>query len=135
MNSTRARLVLLLSLVIGSAEAQTICQIQGSGANSPYNGQTVTTQGLVTALFTGFGSIGGYFIEQADCDADPTTSNGVFVYDTSPSPASVGLLVQVTGQVVEFNGVTEITNASATVLGSGSVEPTDITLPLASFSE
>lgn len=135
LRSYRAHLALLLSLVIGSAEAQSICQIQGSGAASPYNGQTVTTQGIVTALFTGFGSIGGYFIEQADCDSDPSTSNGIFVYDTSPFPAAVGLLVQVTGQVVEFNGVTEITNASATVLGSGNVEPTDITLPLASYSE
>jgi predicted extracellular nuclease len=114
--------------------AQTICEIQGSGANSLYNGQQVTTQGTVTALFTGSGSIGGYFIEHADCDADPATSNGVFVYDTSPGSVSVGQRVQVSGQVVEFNGVTEITNATAVNIGSGSITPTDISLPLPSFS-
>lgn len=125
---------LALSASLHHTAAQSICEIQGSGANSPLAGQQVTTQGTVTALFTGSGSIGGYFIQDPTCDTDPATSNGVFVYDTSPGSVAVGQRVQVSGQVVEFNGVTEITNASAVNIGSGVVEPTDLDLPLTSFA-
>ncbi len=125
----------LLLLPIGILNAQSICEIQGSGASSPFTGQQVTTEGIVTAVFTGSGTLGGYFIEQPDCDANAATSNGVFVYNPSQTSLSVGQHVQVSGQVVEFNGVTEITNASAIVLGTGSVTATDITFPLASVSQ
>lgn len=126
----------LLLLVVGNtAFSQSICEIQGNGANSPYNGQSVTTEGIITAVFSGSGSVGGYFIEQPDCDADPATSNGVLVYAPNPGALSVGMRVQVSGTVTEFNGLTEITNATAIVLGSGTVTPTDIFLPLVSASQ
>lgn len=135
LSSLRFPSLVLLYLLVGRASAQTpICAVQGSGANSPYDGQTVTIQGLVTAVYTGSGSVGGYFLEQPDCDADANTSNGIFVYDTSPGGISIGQRVQVAGLVQEFNGVTEITPTSATVTGSGTVIPTEITLPLASYS-
>ena len=114
------------------AQAQSICAIQGSGAASPYEGQQVTTEGIVTAVFTGIGSINGYYIEHPGCDASANTSNGIFVYSTNPGGIAVGQRVSVSGGVVEFNGLTEITNASHAVLGSGTVTPTDITLPIAS---
>ncbi len=113
--------------------SQSICQIQGAGSNSPFLGQQVTTEGVVTAVFSGAGSVGGYFIEQSGCDADPATSNGVFVYDNFP--AAVGQRVSVTATVAEFNGVTELTNADHEVLGTGSVSPTNLELPIADLSQ
>ncbi len=123
---------MLLCAIAGEQQAQTICQIQGSGSTSPYVGQQVSTEGLVTALFTGSGSVNGYFLEQPDCDADPSTSNGVFVYDTTPIGVSVGQRLSLTATVTEFNGVTELTNPTIQVIGSGSVVPTDMSLPIAS---
>jgi predicted extracellular nuclease len=66
---------------------------------SPYVGQTVMTEGIVT----GVGSA-GYFIQapDGDADADPKTPEGVYVYTGTgkvPSGAVVGNLVQVTGKV------------------------------------
>ncbi|MCB0769824.1 MAG: ExeM/NucH family extracellular endonuclease [Flavobacteriales bacterium] len=125
---------LVLFAPLHHAAAQSICEIQGAGGNSPLAGQQITTQGVVTALYTGSGSIGGYFIEDPACDTDPATSNGIFVYDTSPGSVAIGQRVQVSGQVVEFNGVTEITNASAVNIGNGFVMPTEIQLPLNSVA-
>ena len=54
-------LYLLLLIVLGhTAFSQSICEIQGSGDNSPYNGQSVTTEGIITAIFSGAGSVGGF---------------------------------------------------------------------------
>ncbi len=120
-----------LALIPHLFVAQTICQIQGSGSVSAYAGQVVTTEGVVTALFTGTGSLNGYFLEQPNCDGDDATSNGVFVYDATPSGVAVGLRLSVTATVTEFNGVTELINPNVQVLGPGSVVPTDLSLPLA----
>lgn len=123
---------ILFLVAVGGLTAQSICQIQGSGAASDYDGQTVTTEGVVTALFTGTGSVNGYFIEQPACDASPATSNGIFVYDPTPGGIMIGQRVSVTGVVDEFNGTTEITNASYMLLGVGAVQPTAFTLPIGS---
>lgn len=131
----RLVLPLLLLFIQLSLSAQSICQIQGNGPASAYAGQGVTTQGVVTAVFTGPGSLNGYFIEQPDCDGDPTTSNGIFVYAPNPGGIGVGQRVSVSGTVIEFNGLTEITNATHSVVGSGTVTPTDITLPIASNAD
>lgn len=119
-------------LLVRTGFAQSICQIQGVGNSSPYAGQQVTTEGIVTALFTGPGSLNGYFLERPDCDADASSSNGIFVYDPSPGAVAVGQRLSVTAMVVEFNGVTELTDPSVQVLGSGDVIPTSMELPIAS---
>src|ERR1700759_3151098 len=77
-----------------------ICQIQGSGTTSPVVGQTVTTRGIVTGIKVG----SGFYIQDDSCDADPNTSNGVFVFTgaTIPAAAVVGNQVQVSGKVQEF---------------------------------
>ncbi len=85
-----------------------IFEIQGSGAASPYAGQKVLTQGnIVTAL-----SPSGFFIQTPDSRADFSvdTSNGIFVFTGSAPTVSVGDLVDVEGDVVEFFGFTEFTN-------------------------
>lgn len=117
--------------------AQTpICQIQGNGISSPFDGQTVTTTGVVTALYSGTGTLQGYFIEDPNCDANAATSNGLFVYDPNTTGISVGSRVQVTGVVQEFQSLTELYAVSnLQVIGSGSVTPTNLSLPLASLSD
>jgi predicted extracellular nuclease len=129
---------LLLALLSNAALfAQTpICTIQGSGTASALEGQVVTTTGTVTAVFLGSGALGGYFIEDPLCDANANTSNGLFVYQPAASGVAVGQRIQVTGEVDEFQGLTEIKNVTSVVqLGSGTVVPTNITLPFLSLAE
>ena len=126
------RFLLILALLPCLSHAQPICAIQGTGESSPYQGQQVTTEGIVTAVFQGGGTLGGYYIEQPGCDADMTTSNGIFVYAPNAGAIATGQRVSVTGTVVEFNGLTELTNATYSVLGNGVVPPTEINLPIVS---
>ncbi|MGB8509205.1 MAG: lamin tail domain-containing protein, partial [Pyrinomonadaceae bacterium] len=76
-----------------------ICQIQGSAATSPVAGTSASTRGIVTGIK--LGTSGGFYIEDDACDADPNTSNGVFVFTgaTVPAGAVVGNNVQATGTV------------------------------------
>lgn len=78
-----------------------IHEIQGSGSTSPFTGGLVATSGIVTGLKSN-----GFFIQTPDAlaDADPATSEGVFVFTSSPLPAGavVGNELRVNGLVVEF---------------------------------
>lgn len=127
---SRKLLLILATLLPLILIGQSICQIQGSGAASAYDGQLVTAEGIVTAVYTGTGSLNGYFIEQPDCDGNAATSDGIFVYDPTPGAIAVGQRVSVTGVVDEFNGVTEITTASSTLVGTEFFVPTQVELPL-----
>ena len=75
--------------------------IQGSGTTSPLNNAVITTRGIVTGVKSN-----GFFIQapESEYDADPNTSEGVFVFTSSAPPpsAAVGNLVLVTGTVSEF---------------------------------
>ena len=88
--------------------------IQGTGASSAMAGSTVTIEGVVTGDFQGATpSFGGFYVQEqdADADSDPNTSEGIFVFDQGSAGASavaVGDVVQVSGKVVEFNGLTEL---------------------------
>ncbi|MBC7931289.1 MAG: Ig-like domain-containing protein [Rubrivivax sp.] len=111
-----------------------IHDIQGSGATSPLAGQTVTTSGVVTLLRTSTnngGAASGFFLQapDANADADPNTSEGIFVFTSSVPTVAVGDEVTVTGTVVEFNGMTEISPVSSvTLIDTGNPLPTPITL-------
>ncbi len=104
--------------------------IQGSGNASPLAGSTVTTRGIVTGVRNN-----GFFLQTADAgvDADPLTSQGVFVFTSSAPPASaaIGNLVIVTGSVVEFFQLTEISSPSISLLSSGNQLPAAINLTAA----
>ncbi|MBZ2198231.1 ExeM/NucH family extracellular endonuclease [Occultella gossypii] len=95
-------------------DTHTIAQIQGTGDASPVAGQTVTTTGVVTAAYP-TGGFNGYYLQTAGSggDADPSTrtaSDAVFVFSgATVGSVQIGDHVQVTGTVVEFNGLTEIT--------------------------
>ena len=106
-----------------------IHDIQGPGAASPLAG-IVTTRGIVTGRRSN-----GYFIQEPDAsvDANPMTSEGIFVFTSSAPPASaaVGALVEVTGTITEFvpgadllqPPVTELTLPTTTQLSTGNPLP------------
>jgi uncharacterized protein len=107
-----------------------IHDIQGAAHISPKNGQNVSgVQGIVTAVSTN-----GYWMQDPNPDADPATSEGIFVFTSSPPAAAVGDSVSVSGRVQEFrpggasNGnltTTELSGSpTTTVLSSGNPLPT-----------
>jgi predicted extracellular nuclease len=117
-----------------------IHDIQGNGTTSPIVGQSVTTRGIVTAIKSA-GSSSGFFIQEPDAtvDADPNTSEGVFVFTGSSIPAAavVGNLVQVAGTVQEFvpssdpnqHPSTEIAGSpTVSVLSTGNTLPAPVTI-------
>lgn len=126
-----------VNVTVTASTITPIYQIQGSGPISPLATQTVTTRGVVTKVLAN-----GYFLQDPTGDNDATTSDGVLVYTSSTPTVTVGQYVQITAKVAEYNvgaasnadtaahTVTELTGATnLTVLGSGSITPTVITLP------
>lgn len=118
-----------------------IHDIQGPGNSSPIVGASVTTRGIVTGIKNN-----GFFLQEPDAtvDADPATSEGVFVF-TSSAPAGtilIGDQVQVTATVVEFvpaqdllqPPLTELSSPVVTELSAGNPLPTAVTLS-ASFPD
>ncbi|KAB8140515.1 ExeM/NucH family extracellular endonuclease [Chloroflexia bacterium SDU3-3] len=104
-----------------------IFTIQGTTDTSPLAGSTVTTQGIVTQINQGRS---GMFIQDATGDGNAATSDGIYIYGTISAEIAAGNLVQVSGAVSEFQGLTEITLSSVTVLDSSTSVPTPIVLDL-----
>lgn len=114
--------------------ATAIHVIQGNGAASPSSGATVTIEGVVVGDFQGASGLRGFFVqeEDGDVDADPETSEGVFVYDNAGAVnVNLGDVVRVTAQVTEYFELTELNNVTNVIVcGSGSVAPTSVSLPV-----
>ena len=117
-----------------------IPQIQGSGLTSPLNGAIVTTEGIVTAQKFN----NGFFLQAANDDGNPATSEGIFVFTSTapPATATVGNRIRVTGTVVEFTpstnlnqlSITEITTVtSIQVLSTGNALPAPVELTSTDF--
>jgi endonuclease I len=82
---------------IYDGELVSIYDIQGQQNESPYNGQVVTTSGIVTA------NLGmSYFIQNGT-----GLWNGLFIYESGRNP-SVGDSVVITGKIEEYYGLTEM---------------------------
>ena len=80
--------------------------IQGAGESSPLESSEVTTPAnVVTAV-----GPEGFFIQTPDGldDGDPNTSEGIYVFTATPPSVSPDELVDVTGTVVEFYGMTQL---------------------------
>ncbi|MEO0362691.1 MAG: lamin tail domain-containing protein, partial [Pseudomonadota bacterium] len=121
----------------GELLAALISDIQGSSAGvtkvglddrSPLEGQLVSITAVVTADFQ-TGGLGGFFVqeEDADQDADASTSEGIFIFEGSlvgDVNVNVGDLVTVTGIVGEAFGQTQISASSVEVIESGVDLPT-----------
>lgn len=126
----------VLTVPAFAADTVSIAAIQGTGAISPMVDQTVTTRGVVTAVYAE-GGLRGYYIQTAGTGAEQTTegaSDGIFIYSPNTvSLVSQGQLVEVTGRVSEYFEQTQITvtrPADLTVLAEPFSPVTPITAPL-----
>ena len=115
----------------------TVSDIQGTGTASPLEGQTVTVRGQVTGDFQEGDSddrrnLGGFYLQDGPPDASFDTSDGVFVFDGDIPPLDVGVgdVVEVTGEVTEHFGETQISASSVRIVGSGTLIPAPINLPV-----
>ena len=83
---------------IFTGELVSIYDIQGQEDNSPYDGEIVSTTGVVTG---NFGT--NYFIQNGT-----GLWNGLFIYESGRNP-SIGDSVIITGTIAEYFGKTELT--------------------------
>jgi uncharacterized protein len=112
-----------------TARAIPIGTVQGSGATTPLDGQSVTVRGVVVGDYEGPSpALRGFYVQDAG-DADPATSDGIFVFNGNNDSVSLGDDVVVKGTAAEFQGQTQIGSATVDVCGTGSVTPTAVTLP------
>lgn len=121
----------LFSILVFTVSGQvdvTIPAIQGSGNSSPYNGQNVKTNGVVTAVFVGSGTINGFFMQDKTGDGNPGTSDGIFVYSPNNTTIEKGDEISITASVSEYFNKTQLSNASnITVLSKGNtIQPQKI---------
>jgi predicted extracellular nuclease len=111
-----------------------IHDIQGAAHVSPLAGQLVANvRGIVTAKRTN-----GYYLQDPAPDADPATSEGIFVFTSSaPSSVNVGDSVRVDGRVSEIRPggssspnltTTEIVSPTTTPLSSGNALPAPVVI-------
>jgi uncharacterized protein len=113
-------------------EPETIAQIQGTSHISPFKGKLVNgVRGVVTAV-----GPTGYWVQSTTSDADPATSEGLFVL-TNKAAATVR-----TGDDVTFDGsiseyrpgggtnltTTELTGPKVTIISSGNTRPDPVVL-------
>jgi predicted extracellular nuclease len=115
----------------GGTGGTRIRDIQGRAHLSPKNSQSATAvPGIVTAVGTT-----GFWMQDASPDADPATSEGVFVSTGSAPGRSIGDSVTVSGTVSEYRSggassanltLTEITSPSVTLVATGQPLPAPI---------
>jgi predicted extracellular nuclease/endonuclease I len=91
------------------APVTTISAVQGTTDQSPLVDGQVTVRGNVTASFQADEQLRGFYVQDAAGDANPATSDGIFVQAGSPEVAP-GQAVQVTGTVAEQFGQTILGN-------------------------
>ncbi len=116
-----------------------IHEVQGDGFESPLLGSLVVIEGIVVGDFQDDvgenGDLNGFFVQEEDSDADanPLTSEGIFVFDGSSTPLDVanGDRVRVEGIVSEFFGKTQITpTINVVVQSNGNPLPAAASLAL-----
>ncbi|HEX5305764.1 MAG TPA: lamin tail domain-containing protein [Dyella sp.] len=96
-------------------------QIQGREQISPLLGKTVLTHGnIVTAV-----GPAGFTMQTPDrrADADPLTSNGVYVYTGSAPTVAIGDVVDVDAVVDNYYHLTELKNPVVNVVSHGAKLP------------
>jgi predicted extracellular nuclease len=107
-----------------------IRQVQGAAHISPVNNCNVTSvTGIITAK-----RANGFYLQDPAADADPATSEGIFIYTGSAPTQLVSDAVTVSGKVTEYFGasnslgVTEIISPVVTVSSSGNPLPAPVIL-------
>ncbi|WP_448540242.1 ExeM/NucH family extracellular endonuclease [Roseiflexus sp.] len=116
-----------------SAPDTPINQVQGNGATTPLSGTVVTIQGVVVGDYEGATpNLRGFYLQEiAQVDADPLTSEGIFVFNLNNNSVSLGQVVQVTGTATEFQDQTQIGNVTAIEFcgTTATVAPVDVSMP------
>jgi uncharacterized protein len=104
------------------AETLRIHEIQGTGHLSPYAGRrTSFVPGVVTAVRNN-----GFWMQDPNPDADPATSEGIFVFTSSAPTVTAGTAVTVSGLITEFRpGGANTDNLTTTELERATVYPGD----------
>lgn len=109
-----------------------ISAVQGTGATTPLDGQTVTVRGVVTADYRGVSGYNGIVVQEqgsgGDTDATPGASDGIFIFlgSTHNPGVAIGDLVEVTGRAGENFGQTQLT---ATAAGTVTLVEAQVGLP------
>jgi predicted extracellular nuclease len=118
--------------------ATLISAIQGDSNASPLVGQTHVIEGVVVGDFQEHG-INGFFVqeEDSDNDANPSTSEGIFVFEGALAvPVADGNRVRVLGDVIEFDSLTELTHVQVLVCpGSPAATTQMLALPVANLGD
>ncbi|MEU6704165.1 endonuclease/exonuclease/phosphatase family protein [Streptomyces wuyuanensis] len=114
-----------------------IHDIQGTTRTSPLVGRQVAdVEGIVIGVRT-YGSSRGFWIQDPQADADPATSEGLFVFTSSTPTVATGDAVKVSGTVGEFvpgglssgnQSITQISKPTVTVVSSGNALPAPVTV-------
>lgn len=128
-----------------------IHDIQSSSTTSPYLNYGATISGIVIGDFQNTTTgLSGFYVqeEDTDIDANPATSEGIFVYDNGFGTAvSVGDHVKVTGTVTEYvsndggsnsSSLTQLSSVTdLTILSTGNPLPTpaSVTLPFVALGD
>ena len=108
--------------------------IQGSGPSTTLT-QPLATEGVVVGDHEGPApALRGFYLQDATGDGDLATSDAIFVFNGNADSVSLGDHVRVVGSPAEFQGQTQLSNAtSVAVCAAGAtVAPTDVSFPLAS---
>lgn len=126
-----------------------ISAIQGNGAASPLQGSTIVIDGVVVGDFQSNasadnGDLNGFYVqeEDSDADADPATSEGVFVF-AAATDVAIGDHVRIEGTVTEYvtssgaSSMTELINNTVVVCATPAAMPTatEVTLPVAALAD
>ena len=78
----------------------------------------------------------GFFLQDLAGDGNPATSDGIFVYEANKANSvNLGDVVRVTGIAGENQGQTQVSSSQITQCGTGTVTPTEVTLPFTSATD
>ena len=100
--------------------ATRIREVQGAAHRSPVDGGRADVPGIVTAV-----AARGFYLQDPEPDADPATSEAVFVFTSGAPTVLVGDRVRVAGRVTEFRPGGDDNNLTTT----------EITVPVVSIVE
>jgi len=102
-----------------------IHDVQGASHVSPMIGQTVRVPGVVTAV-----AGNGFYLQDPNPDANPATSEGIFVFTSARPTVAIGDQLTVAGKVSEFRpgaatnlSTTELTSPTITVVAQNVAVP------------
>ena len=103
-------LALLFWSLLGYGQNREIWEIQGSGNNSPFTNQIITTEDNIVTVANNNVFNNLIFIQTPDdrADADSTTSNGLLVRVPPGINVQVGNRITLTGRVAEIGGMTQL---------------------------